>query len=76
MFSVKILAQCLIAASLHNQIPPGALVAIMEVEGGRSGLEVKTSTARLIWACCKLIPAGFLKPHACGTLIAPKPEKC
>jgi len=72
MFSVKILAQCLIAASLHNQIPPEALLAMMEVEGG---LKLKTSTARLIWACCKLIPAGFLKHHACGTF-APKPEKC
>ena len=41
MFSVKILAQCLIAASLHNQIPPEALLTMMEVEGGRSGLEVK-----------------------------------
>ena len=41
MLACKLLAQCLLAASLQNQVPPEALLAIMEVEGGRPGIEVK-----------------------------------
>ena len=40
MIAGKLLARCLIAASLHYQVPSEALLAIMEVEGGRPGLEV------------------------------------
>ena len=39
----KLLTQCLLIASLQNQVPPEALLAIMEVEGGRPGQEVKTA---------------------------------
>ena len=41
MIESKVLAQCLVVASLHGQVPVDALLAIMEVEAGRSGLEVK-----------------------------------
>ena len=43
MLGCKVLVKCLLAASLQNQVPPEALLAIMEVEGGRSGLEVKNA---------------------------------
>jgi soluble lytic murein transglycosylase-like protein len=43
MFSSKILAKCLLWASLQNQVPTDALLAIMEVEGGRAGLEVRNA---------------------------------
>lgn len=43
MLSCKILAQCLMMASLDCQVPVDALLAIMEVEGGRAGLEVKNT---------------------------------
>lgn len=43
MLSCKLLTKCLLLASLQNDVPPEALLAIMEVEGGRTGLEVKNS---------------------------------
>lgn len=39
----KLLARCLIAAALQFQVPPEALLAILEVEGGRPGLEVRNT---------------------------------
>ena len=43
MLSCKLLAKCLLWASLQNQVPADALLAIMEVEGGRAGLEVRNA---------------------------------
>ncbi|MGI4811723.1 MAG: lytic transglycosylase domain-containing protein [Janthinobacterium lividum] len=43
MLSCKLLTKCLLLASLQNDVPPEALLAIMEVEGGRVGLEVRNS---------------------------------
>ena len=43
MLSCKLLAKCLLWASLQNQVPADALLAIMEVEGGHAGLEVKNA---------------------------------
>lgn len=41
MPTCKILTKCLLLASLQNDVPPEALLAIMEVEGGRPGIEAK-----------------------------------
>ena len=54
MLSCKVLAQCLLAASLQHQVPAEALLAIMEVEGGRSGLEVKNSNGTADLGLCQI----------------------